>query len=335
MPGMFKPGHPSRSGAAALLLGFLMSFPGVAGAGSAVPDCGLAQPRHDRSEPLVFPQTNKINCHQDRTIGEDQAFFGGEFRSDTGRLTTRFLDGGQVRYTAALAEPGCTATILGTAKIAADGLTAADGATRLSFTDGGVDLTLGSGTCAGLSEELFYDHGTSVLAEPNDEGSGCDLQVNGMDKEEFIRFYYAFKRAVAKDDRKAVAGMVQYPTTALGPKNRRIVLKRPADLLAHYAAVFPECVRQAILQQKISRLFCRDQGAMFGTGEIWIAGSSQDGLDRTGKPKDSPWPPKIITINADACPVMEPIRSPVHSASKSAAITSDQAAEILLAPKGG
>jgi|GEM_PF-3014175 len=293
---MFRSCFRLSGGALALLLAFFTPSIGASSNG-ADPGCGPASPRHNRSEPLVFPDGNKVNCHRARTIVEDPAFFGGEFRSDTGRLTTHWIDGGQVRYTVTLAEPGCTATLQGTAKVAADGLTAADGATRLAFTDGGVDLTLGSGTCAGLSEELFFDHGGSVLAEPNDEGSGCDLQVNGMDKEEVIRFYYAFKRALAKGDRRAIAAMVQYPSTAHGLKEISIRLKGPADLLSHYTDIFPECAQQAVLQARISRIFCRDQGVMFGTGEIWIAGSRPN-----GKPKNAQWPPKIITLNAAACP---------------------------------
>jgi hypothetical protein len=277
----------------ALLLAVLAS-PSLAAADAKA--CGPATPRHSRSEELDFPQTDRVSCHQDRTIVEDAAFFGGDFRSDTGHLVTQYVEGGEVRYTATL--PGCAAKLQGTAKIAKGSLTAADGATRLAFTDGGVDLKVGSGPCAGSSEEFFFDHGGSTLAEANDEGSGCNLESNGIDKEAFIRFYYAFKRAVAKDDRKAVAGMVSYPLTAVGLKNRQIPLKRPADLVAHYAAVFPACMRQAVLSQRISRIFCRDQGVMFGDGEVWIAGVAEG---RDGKPNAEPWPLAIITLGADAC----------------------------------
>jgi hypothetical protein len=276
-------------GAIALLFALLAS-------GSAADkDCGPATPRHDRSEGLVFPETNKVTCHQDRTIAEDSSFFGGKFRSDTGRLTTQYLDGGQVRYSVSLARPGCTTTIQGTAVVSRDRLTAVDGTNRLAFTDGGVDLKLDRGVCAGATEEFFYEQEGLVISEPNDEGSGCDLHIlNGnMDKEAFIRFYYAFKRAVAKGDRKAIAGMVSYPLT-VSRKKGQIRLKRPSDLVAHYHEVFAGSVLRAISQQKISRLFCRDQGIMFGNGEIWITDPFLGEPYNHGKKDPGP---KIIAIN--------------------------------------
>ena len=67
----------------------------------------------------------------------------------------------------------------------------------------------------------------------------------------------------------AAAGMVRYPLAiAKGKKSVRI--KGPADLIARYSEVITPCIRQTILAQRISRLFCRDQGVMFGNGEVWI-----------------------------------------------------------------
>jgi hypothetical protein len=283
---------PLGPSAVALLL--LLAF-SPATVEAADQPCGPATPRHSRSEWLVFPRTDLVTCKQGRTIVEDSAFFGGEFRSDTGHLTTRYQDGGRVSYRVTLDRPGCRASVEGTAVVAGDPLTASDGGTRLTFSDGGVDLKLGKGSCAGVTEEFFFDQDGTRLAEPNDEGSGCDLQVlNGsMDKEKFIRFYYALKRAVASDDRKAVAGMVHYPfVIAKGKKLVRI--KRPADFVARFSGVVTPCVRRAILAQRISRLFCRDQGVMFGNGEVWIDDPVfPDGAEDPG--------PKIITINATAC----------------------------------
>ena len=211
-------------GALALLIALLASS-----SAAADKDCGPAKPRHDRSEWLIFPETHKVTCHQDRTIVEDSAFFGGKFRSDTGHLTTQYLDGGRVHYSLSLARPGCTTTAQGTAVVSKDRLTAVDGTNRLAFTDGGVDLKLGRGVCAGATEEFFYEQEGLVIAEPNDEGSGCDLHIlNGnMDKEAFIHFYYAFKRAVANGDRKTVAGMLNYPLT-VSKKKGQIRLKKPS-----------------------------------------------------------------------------------------------------------
>jgi hypothetical protein len=229
---------PLGTSAAALLL--LLVLSPAPGSGADQP-CGSATPRHSRSEWLVFPRTDLVTCPQARTIVEDSAFFGGEFRSDTGHLTTSYSagpGGGRVSYRVTLDRPGCRASAQGTAGVSADHLTASDGATRLTFSDGGVDLKLGKGSCAGVTEEFFFDQDGTRLAEPNDEGSGCDLQVlnASMDKEKFIRFYYALKRAVASDDRKAVAGMVRYPfVIAKGKKLVRI--KRPADFVARFSAM--------------------------------------------------------------------------------------------------
>jgi hypothetical protein len=290
-----------RLGTGAAALALLLALSPAAGADQA---CSPATPRRSRDEPLVFPETNLVTCHQERTIAEDPAFFGGEFRSDTGHLTTRFLEGtggGRVHYRATLARPGCKTTAEGTATVAKGHLTAADGATKLAFTDGGVDLTLGKGACAGSTEEFFYDQYGSMLAEPNDEGSGCDLHIlNGtMDKERFIHFYYALKRAIAGGDRKTVAGMVHYPFVTFQNK-KRLRLKRPADFVAKYSQVVTACVRQAILNQRLSRFFCRDQGVMFGNGEVWV---DEPYFKQEGQPDSAKFDPgpKIVAINGGDC----------------------------------
>jgi hypothetical protein len=66
--------------------------------------------------------------------------------------------------------------------------------------------------------------------------------------------------------------MVQYPLGVPLLKKKTLWLRHPSDLMSHYSQVFTPCVRKAVLQQKISRVFCRSNGAMFGSGQVWVAG---------------------------------------------------------------
>ena len=83
------------------------------------------------------------------------------------------------------------------------------------------------------------------------------------------RFLRALQQAVAKNDRNKVAAFLDYPITVNGA-GYRIALRRPADLLKRYDAVFNRKVKSALASQRAERLFVNDQGVMIGSGEIWF-----------------------------------------------------------------
>ena len=84
------------------------------------------------------------------------------------------------------------------------------------------------------------------------------------------RFFRDLQRAVTRNERGKVAGMVDYPlrVTIAG---RKRTLNKKTDLLRRYDLVFNREVRQALARQKARELFVNWRGVMIGSGEIWFS----------------------------------------------------------------
>jgi len=96
-------------------------------------------------------------------------------------------------------------------------------------------------------------------------------------------FLVHLQTAVKSNDRKRIAGMVNYPLLVLHSE-RRMHIRRKEALLADYNRIFTATVRDAILHQSAQCLFGNSSGAMIGEGEVWFR-----------EQKTNEW--KIITIN--------------------------------------
>jgi hypothetical protein len=250
--------------------------------------CLPARSRATRAEERVYAPDYQ-GCPRARTVIGDKEFYGGSFASDGAPLETEFLGNTQVRFRLAPGDPECSSALTGVAKV--DGLVATDPAgTTLTFYDEGVTLRAGPrSACPGFEKEFFFDPGGEQLGTHSESGSGCNVAVTGTDKAGLVNLIYKLKRALRSDDRAAVAKLLAYPLTVRAAKTA-FVLRRPADLVAHYDQVFDSCVKTTVAIQRIGRLFCRDQGAMLGNGAIWIDGE----------------PPKIASINNGVSCRLEP-----------------------------
>lgn len=248
--------------------------------------CEASAPRQVRADDYSF-SSDRVRCYSERTIVGDAEFYSGDFKADAGGLRTRFLGAGKVRYEAAIVAPRCKAEITGIAALGDAPLVVTDGAVQLTFWDGGVAVHLGMGTaCPGFQQEFFYDPdpGGNNLVAPNWIGSGCDLDEPGISKRAFVSFFYAFQRAVAVDDRKAVARMVSYPlaaNVARGSGGKSLRITTPGQFLSSYGRVFDRCIRRWIANQRIGDLWCNHSGVTFDGGALWIA----QGEGRQAAPK--------------------------------------------------
>ena len=102
-------------------------------------------------------------------------------------------------------------------------------------------------------------------------GPSCpDLSVTGIEnREAFLKYLGDLKTAAAAKDSKALARLVIFPLRVnASPKKK--TLKNEADLKKHFSAAFTDKVLKAIAAQEAEQIFCRDQGAMIGNGEVWI-----------------------------------------------------------------
>jgi hypothetical protein len=87
---------------------------------------------------------------------------------------------------------------------------------------------------------------------------------------QFVARIARIKRAVAADDRAAVAAMVNYPLTVNAPGGRFMTYRNAAARSANYARAFTPEGKVAVAAAKADDLFSRDQGVMIGNGEIWM-----------------------------------------------------------------
>ena len=80
--------------------------------------------------------------------------------------------------------------------------------------------------------------------------------------------FHTVKAAYRSGDLALIARVVDFPLTLAGPRNRTI--RNATELAAARDAVLNPAIRQVVAKQNFNDLFVRDQGAMFGNGNIWI-----------------------------------------------------------------
>jgi len=81
------------------------------------------------------------------------------------------------------------------------------------------------------------------------------------DANDFKIFLIKLKELVANDDSESIADLISYPLKDL---------KTKSDFLNNYTRIFSDSMKEAVKQQRLDRIFRRDQGAMIGDGEIWL-----------------------------------------------------------------
>jgi len=102
------------------------------------------------------------------------------------------------------------------------------------------------------------------------------IENNIGDPVKFQSVMTSLQQAVAKHNAPAVAALVSYPI-AINPRtNKAMRVRTPQGFVASYDKIITPHIADVIAKQKYEELFVNYQGAMFGTGEIWIAGICKD-----------------------------------------------------------
>jgi hypothetical protein len=91
----------------------------------------------------------------------------------------------------------------------------------------------------------------------------------------YQRVILTVQKAVAAHDAAAVAALVSYPITVTIAGHRRVI-RNPAQFIARYDRIVTPAIAGAVSAEKYGDLFVRDQGVMFGNGEMWITGVCAD-----------------------------------------------------------
>jgi hypothetical protein len=83
------------------------------------------------------------------------------------------------------------------------------------------------------------------------------------------------QQAVAKHDAPTVAALVHYPIK-VNPGKKPFTIKNEKAFINDYDGIITHDIQDAILKQKYESLFVNSQGAMIGSGEVWITGFCRD-----------------------------------------------------------
>lgn len=97
------------------------------------------------------------------------------------------------------------------------------------------------------------------------------INVAGFDNvKQFTGFYANLRRAVAQNNKEAVAQRISYPLSIYSNSKKRSILNKK-QFIAEYDKIMTTEVKKALANQRLDDLFIRDQGVMVGNGEIWMA----------------------------------------------------------------
>jgi hypothetical protein len=102
------------------------------------------------------------------------------------------------------------------------------------------------------------------------------VENNIGDPAKFQSVMTSLQEAVTKHDAAAVAALVSYPITINPRTNRAMRVRTSQAFVASYDKIITPHIADVIERQKYEQLFVNYQGAMFGTGEVWIAGICKD-----------------------------------------------------------
>jgi hypothetical protein len=113
-----------------------------------------------------------------------------------------------------------------------------------------------------------------------------------------IAFLAKFQDALKRNDRKAVASLVNYPLLA-APDDKTHIRSR-VQLLANFDRVFNPQVRSAILNATAGEVWGNSRGFMIGSGVIWFDGiiPRNEHPDISTPNYGTKYPFKIITVNS-------------------------------------
>ena len=108
------------------------------------------------------------------------------------------------------------------------------------------------------------------LAQTNADTDKTFDQLFGEHKP-YAQFFGKLQKAVAANDKKAVAAMVDYPfQVRVGGKALKI--RDAAHFVADYDKVVTAKIKNAVARQTYADLFANWQGVMIGDGEVWFSG---------------------------------------------------------------
>jgi hypothetical protein len=128
---------------------------------------------------------------------------------------------------------------------------------------------------AGIAAALIALLPVATLAQSRTDIDKA-IETNIGDPVKVHETFTQLQQAVAKHDAAAVAALVNYPITINPRTNKAMRVRTPQAFIAGYDKIITPHICKVVEDQKYEQLFVNYQGAMFGSGEVWIAGICKD-----------------------------------------------------------
>ena len=96
--------------------------------------------------------------------------------------------------------------------------------------------------------------------------------VAGLEERETEEFFASFKAAVAKGEKRTVAGMLSYPIRVTFKSGRHARLANAGAFMRAYDQIFYDDFKQLIAETEAKDLWAKSAGVATPRGEVWIAG---------------------------------------------------------------
>lgn len=114
---------------------------------------------------------------------------------------------------------------------------------------------------------------TPVLASENEVNQNIDQLLGDHTKYQAV--IVALQKAVAANDAKSVAALVDYP---IGVKinGKETHIKSAKAFEENYQGIVTPAIAKVIIDQKYGNLFVNYKGIMFGDGQVWVNGVCHD-----------------------------------------------------------
>lgn len=116
---------------------------------------------------------------------------------------------------------------------------------------------------------------SSAVAQGSAAAVDKALDDNLGEHVQMHQVFFKLQQAVAKQDAAAVAALVNYPLR-VKVKGKTVIIRTPQTFVSKYDSIMTPEIAGAVERQKYDDLFVNDQGAMFGDGQVWLAGVCKD-----------------------------------------------------------
>ncbi|WP_141499699.1 hypothetical protein [Paenibacillus luteus] len=120
----------------------------------------------------------------------------------------------------------------------------------------------------------------AVIAPAKQQGTNPSVIVDSAanpyeiagidDPKAFIEFFNKLQKAVAANDKKAVANLIAYPLR-VNHDGKSVEITSKKQFISKYNQIITDQVKKKLLAQDVDKVFVNWKGIMIGDGEIWIS----------------------------------------------------------------